>query len=456
MIIALCRFQCGLVDMERDNPNDPKGGSFESSDINVKQAGAGIPDGGSFIFGSVLINTQKELEFVIENLGSGGLLLTGNPRVEITGTHASSFQVTIDPASSVNGGGFTTFKINFLGSATACTRTAMVTIESDDPDESSYTFSISCTVTTTPQPEINVAAGSNIPNGGSKDFGTTKLKITVEVVFTIQNTGTANLNLTGSPHVNITGTDAARYTVLAQPASPVTPGGNVTFTIRFTPTEMGIASATVTIANNDSDEGSYSFTITGTGVFPIADTGQTNCYDSAGNVITCNEDPAGYPRQDGLWTNKPNARSYTGPTQHPTYTTNYTTKDNVTGLVWKSCSEGLSDSNCGTGTVWSLSWDNAQNACANLNTLNGGAGYAGRTTWRLPSIYELKAIVNYGIYNPAIETVRFPSTLWDNYWSSSQGAVLPSYAWCIVFNYGELYNHTKSLNKYVRCVADGP
>jgi hypothetical protein len=58
-------------------------------------------------------------------------------------------------------------------------------------------------------------------------------------MFTIQNLGNANLNLTGTPMVGITGTDASMFSVITQPLSPVGKGGNTTFSIVFTPTSAG-------------------------------------------------------------------------------------------------------------------------------------------------------------------------------------------------------------------------
>ncbi len=54
------------------------------------------------------------------------------------------------------------------------------------------------------------------------------------------------------------------------------------------------------------------------------------------------------------------ARSYTGPTAHGTYTSDYTTTDNATGLIWKTCSQGLSGAICATGTATTMNWQDAQ------------------------------------------------------------------------------------------------
>lgn len=193
--------------------------------------------------------------------------------------------------------------------------------------------------------------------------------------------------------------------------------------------------------------------------YPVADTGQTLCYDSDGlPAITCDENVSGWPRQDGFYENKPNARSFTGPTQHPTYTSDYTTKDDVTGLVWKSCSQGWDGAACANDNADpnTYNWDSAITTCNALNSLNGGAGYAERKTWRLPTVEELSTLTNYGIVNPAIDAGSFPATQASNYWSSSTYVYSDSKAWNVHYVLGGVNPSDKSINYYVRCVADGP
>ena len=182
---------------------------------------------------------------------------------------------------------------------------------------------------------------------------------------------------------------------------------------------------------------------------PLIRTGITACYDSAGTVIACSGTKQDGELQIGA------VRSYTGPTQHSTYTSDYTTKDNNTKLIWKTCSEGQSTSTC-TGTASTMIWENAINACASLNTANGGNGYAGRKGWRLPSSYELESLVDYGRVNPAIDTTYFPNTIGPYYWSSSTYISGTNYAWLVYFHYGYPVNLYKTSNYFVRCVLTGP
>ena len=88
--------------------------------------------------------------------------------------------------------------------------------------------------------------------------------------FTIANTGTGPLTLTGAPSfVSISG--SSDFTLSQDAVSPVAAvNGTTTFQITFNPSSYGLKTATVTVANDDADEGAYSFAIEGTGAATVA------------------------------------------------------------------------------------------------------------------------------------------------------------------------------------------
>ena len=90
----------------------------------------------------------------------------------------------------------------------------------------------------------------------------------VEHLFTIYNFGTNALNLTGTPRVAITGTDAADFTVTTAPSNNVPVAGTTTLGITFHPLTLGDKSATVTIANSAHPANAFNFDIMGTGFAP--------------------------------------------------------------------------------------------------------------------------------------------------------------------------------------------
>lgn len=123
-------------------------------------------------------------------------------------------------------------------------------------------------------PEINVKQGStNIASsGGSYSLGSVKVNSqSASITFTIENNGTADLILNGSPAVVISGTNAELFTIASQPTvSIIGAGRNATFNMIFTPVTLGEKSATLTIDSNDPDESTYAFTVSGT-TFPAPD-----------------------------------------------------------------------------------------------------------------------------------------------------------------------------------------
>lgn len=125
-------------------------------------------------------------------------------------------------------------------------------------------------------PEIDIKNNStltSIPDGSTAataldtDFGNVNVSSILTKAFTIYNTGSAALTLSGTPIVAISGTHASDFSVTIQPTSPVAATtGTTSFTLQFTPGAAGLRTATVSIANDDSDENPYNFDIQGTGV----------------------------------------------------------------------------------------------------------------------------------------------------------------------------------------------
>ena len=117
--------------------------------------------------------------------------------------------------------------------------------------------------------EINVRNGGNIPSGGVYDFETQILGSDTDVILTIENLGAVNLNI--AIPLAIVGTNADQFSIETQPGTAViAPGGNTTFTVRFSPTaSSGKRNADIFIGNNDGDENPYHIALEGVGVFAL-------------------------------------------------------------------------------------------------------------------------------------------------------------------------------------------
>ena len=249
-------------------------------EINLKGNSVTIPDNDATPstadhtdFGGVAVSNGTIVRtFTIENLGGDTLKLTGSsPYVSLSGTDAADFSITAVPSAIIADGASTTFNVTFDPSDLGV-RNATIGIANNDDDEDPYNFNIQGTGLA---PEIQlkgndleIADEDLVPAiADSTDFGSVNIPGgSLERQFVIKNIGTSLLVLTGSsPYINISG-HTTDFTLSSLPADSIVPGDSTIFRINFTPVAVGLRSASITIANNDSNETPYNYNIQGTGV----------------------------------------------------------------------------------------------------------------------------------------------------------------------------------------------
>lgn len=197
--------------------------------------------------------------------------------------------------------------------------------------------------------------------------------------------------------------------------------------------------------------GSRSYTVAISRTTPIPDTGQSNCYDNNTQQL-CSTTAATFPGQDADYANTPSARSTQTPATKPAYPNDYFNVDTATGIFWKTCDEGLSGSSCATGTASTPVYNGAVTACSALNSVNSGAGYAGRTDWRLPHFRELVNVSSFDLVGGWVDNVLFPGAASVNRWSSS--IILPAATNALSVN-GQMASTSIGTVRTTRCVSGG-
>jgi len=244
-----------------------------------------ISSGASYSFtGDCQLGQTADQIFRIDNLGDTLLNLTGTPLVEITGTNASDFSITEQPSPSISADDWTLFTIEFEPTETG-DRYATVTIPNNDLTEGTYTFDISASCVDAPQPEINIKQGStDLPDGsGSFWYMDTRGDNTRDVDFTIENTGDAALSITS------VSSTLDNFSIENYP-STINDGSEGTLSISFTPSGVGSYTASITVGNDDADEGTYTFDVFADayGINSPQEVPDNTSHDGAGISIAAN------------------------------------------------------------------------------------------------------------------------------------------------------------------------
>ncbi|RHX92654.1 hypothetical protein DLM75_05610 [Leptospira stimsonii] len=167
----------------------------------------------------------------------------------------------------------------------------------------------------------------------------------------------------------------------------------------------------------------------------ISRTLQSACYDVSGTTIACASSG-----QDSEF-NSTSPYGLGTPTTLAGYPNDYVTQDTLNGKFWKTCppafvwsggtcvQDGVDPYNVslvalGIPGVIDLTWGQSLTYCLQLNLNNSGAGFAGKKTWRLPTLSEQMGILIYEgtSGNETVPASSFPGFIRNNYqryWSST-------------------------------------
>lgn len=118
---------------------------------------------------------------------------------------------------------------------------------------------------TGPELQLADASGTNKDCGNlSLDFGSHPVNVYTDAVFTIKNTGTATLNVSA-----LTLSDTTNFQVIS-PSVPftVSASSSAIVLVRFESASAGVASGTLTVVNDDANEGNCVVNLSGTAVAP--------------------------------------------------------------------------------------------------------------------------------------------------------------------------------------------
>ena len=175
--------------------------------------------------------------------------------------------------------------------------------------------------------------------------------------------------------------------------------------------------------------------------FAVLQTGQSKSYDEIGAEVS-----DGSVGDDGYYRSGA-GRSYSRDLSNGIVT------DKATGLMWQDNVDAAAvtrpwvrGSAAMSGSYGDTSGDTAATYCAQLEL-------GPYRDWRLPTVRELKSLVDYSRQEPSLDPV-FENVAWDYYWSVTTCGVFPAFACGVTFAGGESEGLDKSALHYVRCVRD--
>ena len=160
-------------------------------------------------------------------------------------------------------GGSVSFTVTFTPGA-AGSRMALLTVNSDDADEGTYSVNLMGNGTS---PEINLRISSiDYASGDTSTLGSATVSTTIgPLPCMVENLGTGDLDVTG---YTLSGTNQSDFSVTGFTTGNITTGGSMGFSISFTPGGVGTRTAVLTVTSNDADEGTYTINLEGTGTAP--------------------------------------------------------------------------------------------------------------------------------------------------------------------------------------------
>jgi len=245
---------------------------------------------GSHDYGALNVGTSGSTSFVIRNDGSATLQVPG---IGLLGPQSADFALTSGAtAPPLAPGASHTVNVRFAP-AGGGTRSALLRIVSDDPDE--VTLDLPLTGTGIPVvPDLAVSPAS-------LNFGSIPALTFTSFPLGISNLGTAILQVT---QITVTGPDASSF-VWSGAALPISlvPGDGTALGLSFVPTTQGTKSAALRLVSNDPDQGTLDVPLSGTALPPLLpdiavlpgslDFGTTTVFSSrAGNVRVRNQGTA--------------------------------------------------------------------------------------------------------------------------------------------------------------------
>lgn len=217
-----------------------------------------VAPGGTLDFGSVGVLSQSTRNLVIEETGEANLSISA---LNLSGS--SDFSIispTTLPVTLPEGSGMTQTIVIQCSPTAETTRTGMLEVISNDPDDSPHQYDLTC------QGVAAIPGYNSVPTASSTlNFSATKVGTSVTKTIEITEVGNTDL-IVNTP--TITGAQGGDFSILSPVTSFTIPNGGaaVTVTVQCTPTADGSRTAQLEFTSNDPDDSPHQYTLNCEGI----------------------------------------------------------------------------------------------------------------------------------------------------------------------------------------------
>lgn len=226
-----------------------------------RMAGMPILSGGTDDLGTIPGGTQLVATYTVHNDGQRPLMVMSSTIALANVTNVTVMpmgpDVTVAPAGSAT----IAFGLNVPVQGAF---SADVSVATNDPRlPGAYTMTVSGIGAFDPDIALTLADGTATPSGSAQDLGQVQLGGAVTIDMIIANTGGLDLNLTGTPVVDLASQVNLSAATVSSVPSTLAADATASFTITLTPAARGAFSTQVVVASNDPDENPYTIDISG-------------------------------------------------------------------------------------------------------------------------------------------------------------------------------------------------
>lgn len=259
-------FREATLQIHSNDPDSPYeinlSGTAEGPEITLEtDAGAPVPNPGSFDFGTVDTGWDENATFVIRNTGNMPL---GGLAYSLQGVPPGEFELTAPSTAPIAPGQSVELTVRFAP-IRAGAQTATLVIASDDFDEAEYV--IAFTGNGEP-PELDVEEvqrGVSLENHARRDFGSVAPGESADYTIRLHNHGLGTLV---GLQATLAGPQFEAFQIVSTLPDRLTPGGRADLTLRFAPNLGGRHDAQLQLQSNDTDESPFVLDLIGEGGVP--------------------------------------------------------------------------------------------------------------------------------------------------------------------------------------------